>query len=250
MRRCLTTGTRNATRVIITTAAFAWASVLGLAHPVLAQETDPGKTARQAGRSPVKVFILAGQSNMEGCGAVREVGEEGKAQRPEREPDPPKPTARTARKIEGWTVLVDDRLLQPPNDALGALSLRFLESRLADINAVVAKDALAKLHAVTIVLDWTHGKLRSMQYHPDAGWLKEHGYSTDLAKCVHIPEAADLPTRRNIREQPWVVLHELAHAYHDQVLGFDDRRIRVAYEAFKRSGHRRRARSARCGPRG
>jgi len=33
-----------------------------------------------------------------------------------------------------------------------------------------------------------------------------------------------------------VVLHELAHAYHDQVLGFDDPRIRAAYEAFKKSG--------------
>jgi Mlc titration factor MtfA (ptsG expression regulator) len=36
---------------------------------------------------------------------------------------------------------------------------------------------------------------------------------------------------------PWVVLHELAHAYHDQVLGFDNPRVREAYEAFKKSGH-------------
>ncbi|MDM8000360.1 MAG: metallopeptidase, partial [Dehalococcoidia bacterium] len=57
------------------------------------------------------------------------------------------------------------------------------------------------------------------------------------AKCVHIPVAADLPTRRNIAEQPWVVLHELAHAYHDQVLGFDEPRILKAYEDYKRSGH-------------
>jgi hypothetical protein len=131
---------------------------------------------------------------------------------------------------------VDDRLLQPPDAALGTRCLRFLESRLADINAVVPEGPLAKLHAVTIVLDLTHGKLRSMQYHPSAGWLEANGYSTDLAKCVHIPEAADLPTQRNIREQPWVVLHELAHAYHDQVLGFDNPRIRAAYEAFQKSG--------------
>ena len=93
------------------------------------------------------------------------------------------------------------------------------------------------MQAVTIVLDLTHGKLRTMQYHPSAGWLKGNGYSTDLAKCVHIPEAADLPTPRNTIEQPWVVLHELAHAYHDQVLGFDDPRIMKAYEVFKKSGH-------------
>ena len=32
------------------------------------------------------------------------------------------------------------------------------------------------------------------------------------------------------------MLHELAHAYHDQVLGFDHPRVREAYEAYKASG--------------
>lgn len=150
---------------------------------------------------------------------------------------PSKPSSHTTRAIEGWKVLIDDRLLASPNEALGARALRFLEYKLSDINAVVAPEPLAKLHAVTIVLDLVHGTLGVMQYHPDAGWLKEHGYSTDLAKCVHIPEAADLVTPRNITEQPWVVLHELAHAYHDQVLGFEEPRIMKAYEDFKKSGH-------------
>lgn len=155
-------------------------------------------------------------------------------------PEPPKPVSRTVRKIEGWTVRVDDRLLRPPHDALGALgsrALKLLEAKLADITYVVPADRLAKLQAVTIVLDLTHGKLRTMQYHPDAGWLESHGYARDLEKCVHIPEAADLPTPRSINEQPWVILHELAHAYHDQVLGFDEPRIKQAYERFKKSGH-------------
>ena len=92
------------------------------------------------------------------------------------------------------------------------------------------RDKLKKLQAVVIVLDLSHGNLGSMQYHPSAGWLKNNGYSTDLEKCVHIPRAADLATKRNINEQPWVILHELAHAYHDQVLGFDEPRIReVSY---------------------
>ncbi|MCX7046920.1 MAG: glycoside hydrolase N-terminal domain-containing protein [Candidatus Sumerlaeota bacterium] len=152
-------------------------------------------------------------------------------------PEAPKPTSHTIRLIEGWTVRVDDRLLAPPNDALGARALKFLEYKLSDIRMVMAREPLAKLQAVTIVLDLTHGKLRTMQYHPSAGWLKQNGYATNLAKCVHIPEAADLPTPRNTIEQPWVVLHELAHAYHDQILGFEDPRIMKAYEAFKKSGH-------------
>jgi hypothetical protein len=150
--------------------------------------------------------------------------------------EPTKPTSRTTRDLEGWTVRVDDRLLRPPHDVLGARAIRFLENKLADIKAVVPEDRLKKLQSVTIVLDLTHGKLVPMQYHPSAGWLKANGYSTDLARCVHIPRAADLPTRRNINEQPWVILHELAHAYHDQVLGFDEPRIKAAYEKYKKSG--------------
>ncbi len=148
-----------------------------------------------------------------------------------------RPSSRQDRKIEGWTVRVDERLLQPPNDALGTRALRFLEAKLLDIKAVVPAERLKKLQAVTIVMDLNHGKLTSMQYHPSAGWLKANGYAVDLEKCVHIPRAADLPTRRNINEQPWVILHELAHAYHDQVLGFNEPRIREAYEKYKASGH-------------
>jgi len=33
-----------------------------------------------------------------------------------------------------------------------------------------------------------------------------------------------------------VILHELAHAYHDQVLGFDEPLIKEAYEKYKKSG--------------
>jgi hypothetical protein len=153
------------------------------------------------------------------------------------EPDSAKPASRTIRNIEGWTVRVDDRLLQPPHDVLGTRTLKLLEAKLADIAYVVNADHLAKLQALPIVLDLTHGELRTMQYHPSAGWLETHGYARDLEKCVHIPEAADLPTARNINQQPWVILHELAHAYHDQVLGFDEPRIVEAYERFKQSGH-------------
>jgi hypothetical protein len=151
--------------------------------------------------------------------------------------EPSKPDSWTVREIQGWTVRVDERLLQAPHEELGARALRLLEAKLVDITYVVNTAPLAQLQAVTIVLDLSHGKLRAMQYHPSAGWLHANGYARDLEKCVHIPEAADLPTSRSINEQPWVILHELAHAYHDQVLGFEESRIREAYERFKHSGH-------------
>ncbi len=151
--------------------------------------------------------------------------------------DLPKPVSRTVTNLHGWTVRMDDRLFKPPDDVLGARAMEMLQAKLSEIEYVVSKDRLEKLKSVTIVLDLTHGRLRSMQYHPSAGWLVEHGYAKELAKCVHIPEAADFARARQVNEQPWVVLHELAHAYHDQVLGFENPRIEEAYEKFKQSGH-------------
>jgi len=155
---------------------------------------------------------------------------------PAAEPDLPKPPSHTERVIEGWTVRLDNRLLQAPHVELGVSVLKSLESRLFNINAVVRPHVLSKLHGIRIVLDMSHGALRPMQYHPDAGWLKANGYAEDLAQCVHIPVAAALIEPRQIHTQPWCVLHELAHAYHDQVLGFDEVRIRDAYAAYKASG--------------
>src|SRR5262249_1098698 len=71
------------------------------------------------------------------------------------------------------------------------------------------------------------------------------------------PEKAGSVEVSNVRnflswthQQPWMVLHELAHAYHHQVLGFDHAAVKDCYEAAVASkkyaevlhvdGHRRR----------
>ena len=149
---------------------------------------------------------------------------------------PPQPESRTARQIEGWVVRVDDRLLAGKEAELGTRAMRFLEAKLVEIKLVVPTARVAELQKIAIVLDLSCGRLGAMQYHPSAGWLKANGYPVELARCVHLPRAADVVTRRNVNEQPWVILHELAHAYHDQVLGFDEPRVAAAYKRFKEGG--------------
>jgi hypothetical protein len=145
-------------------------------------------------------------------------------------PEPTKPTAHEDRVMEGWTVHVDKRLLEGPDAELGAGALKLLGARLADIARLMAPDRLAKLREAPIWLDRTHGKLTSMQYHPSAGWLRDNGYATELAKCVHIPDAAGFVSPHHQQRQPWSPLHELAHAYHDRVLGFEEPRIKAAWK--------------------
>ncbi len=151
-------------------------------------------------------------------------------------PEPP-PGSRTDRTIADWRVRVDDRLLAPANAAVGPRALQLLEAQLADIASVVAPDRLAKLRAVPIVLDLAHGNLEpDAKYHPDPEWLAKRGYARDLAKCVHIPDAAYFIDPQDNHEQPWLVLHELAHAYHHQVLGYEEPRIHAALKKFEGSG--------------
>ena len=144
----------------------------------------------------------------------------------------PLPTAHTTQKIEGWTIRVDNRLLEGEHKPTGDQALKLLAARLIAITTVMPEKSLEKLRSVTIQLDLNHGKLTAMQYHPSAGWLKANGYSPELARCVHIPEVSDfLSPSENLR-MPSVVLHELAHAFHDQTIGFDDPRVVAAWEKF------------------
>jgi len=146
------------------------------------------------------------------------------------------PKLHTQRDIEGWSVHIDNRLLAGDDKAAGEHALRILANRLYDIKHVVPADKVKRLQKVPIWLDMSHGKLKPAQYHPSKGWLKSNGFSEDLARCVHIPVAKEFASVGHQRVQPWSVLHELAHAYHDQVLGFDHAEIKAAFERYKTGG--------------
>ncbi len=150
--------------------------------------------------------------------------------------DDPKPITREVRDVEGWSVRVDDRLLRGDQAELGVKALRVLAHKLDEIKLIMPKDRLAKLQGVTIVLDLNYAPFKKMQYHPSAQWLKDNGHDPKLAKCVHLPQAKELTSRFLVNQQPMAILHELAHAYHDQVLGFDAPKIKAAWARFKESG--------------
>jgi hypothetical protein len=72
-----------------------------------------------------------------------------------------------------------------------------------------------------------------MQYHPDRGWLLANKHDPRLVKHVHIPQAKQLYEPHMWAKHPYVVLHELAHAFHDQVLDFDNAEVIAAYDQAK-----------------
>lgn len=149
---------------------------------------------------------------------------------------PAKPTKHDTFPLEGWQVHVDKRLLEGAGLPVGEKALPLLIERLKQIKKVVPADKVARLQKVPIWIDLTYDKLERARCRPSAQWLKEQGYDTQMAKCVHIPDAAVWCGDNHQRIQPWSVLHELAHAYHDQVLGFDNPTIEQAWKQFCDSG--------------
>ena len=146
------------------------------------------------------------------------------------------PEARETRDLEGWTVYIDRSLLEREHSELGERATRLLEARLADLVLLLPPDKVERLRKVPIWLDRRYGKARGMCYHPNPRWLEENGYEVELAKGVHIQSARNFVSKGHQQVQPWSVLHELAHAYHDQVLGFDEPRLIAAWKAFGKSG--------------
>lgn len=147
--------------------------------------------------------------------------------------DQPKEGDRFAiRDIEGWKVHVENVLLEGKEKALGDRALRMLANKLFDIKLLMAEDRIKKLQKVPIFLELENPKLKSMQYHPSRGWLKANGHDTRLTKAVHIPRARQFASPQMMHHQPWAVLHELAHAYHDREFGFGDEKIRQAYARY------------------
>jgi hypothetical protein len=143
------------------------------------------------------------------------------------------PTGHRTLKLEGWTVHVDERLFEDDQSPLRETAIHLLSAKLLEIRLVVPSDPLARLQEVPIWLDLSCGDLQQLQYHPSRDWLREHGHPTELARCVHIPQATRFVDRDFIQCQPSCVMHELAHAYHDRQFGFDDKKIAAAHARFR-----------------
>ncbi|MCR9248709.1 MAG: hypothetical protein NXI31_27080 [bacterium] len=137
------------------------------------------------------------------------------------------------RTVHGFEVrLVNDFAKHPLHDQVMAL----LGDHLFRITRVVPEPALAKLRLIRtwVGFEDERHEHKCMFYHPSARWLEGHDYPVVLARGIEIANARNFLSWT--LEQPWMVLHELAHGYHHQVLGHGHAGIRAAYGAAKAAG--------------
>ena len=142
------------------------------------------------------------------------------------------------KKLEGWTIKVDPKLLKKEHKQFKAQVFTALANHLQRIKYILPEAKVKTLQKLPIWLDHHYEPLGSMQYHPGATWLRANKHDPRLVKHVHIPRAKALLNRGQWAKHPYVILHELAHAYHDQVLenGFQNKAVLDAYNEAKAKG--------------
>ncbi|MDB6109706.1 MAG: hypothetical protein JWR69_1456 [Pedosphaera sp.] len=136
------------------------------------------------------------------------------------------------RQMDGWTLRINQKLAG--GDALlFKATLRLLEFQLYQITRVVPAAALARLREIPIWIELDDTRFPCMCYHPSPDWLREHDINPEKAGGVEIANAKNFLNWT--KDQPWMVLHELAHSYHHRVLNFENPEIKAAYEKAKGS---------------
>jgi len=133
----------------------------------------------------------------------------------------------TIREIEGWRVYVNKDLLAGRTQFAEDV-LKLLKFQLYQITRVVPDEPLKELRSVPIWVEYNAPRHRCMCYHPSERWLRNNDFNPQKKRSVEIANAENF--LKWTIDQPWMVLHELAHAYHHCVLGHDNAELHKTYE--------------------
>ena len=139
------------------------------------------------------------------------------------------------REMHGFTVRVSADLLE--REELAEETLLVLEKQVFDMVRRLPDHAVEKLTEIETWVEYeTEGARAAMCYHVSEGWLRANGYNPEKVQSVEVSNAQAFLNHTN--EQPSMVLHEYAHAWHHNFLpdGYGNAKIEDVYEAAKESG--------------
>ncbi len=125
-----------------------------------------------------------------------------------------------------------NRRFQPSEPELYAKTMAEVQHQFYNITRKVPPEALAKIRKIRMWVDYDEPHTKCMAYHPRGSspdWLKGNGMNPEMAGCVELANAHAFVTWT--MEQPWMILHEFAHGYHDQFLtgAYDNADVLTAF---------------------
>jgi hypothetical protein len=141
------------------------------------------------------------------------------------------PSSYQLLRLQGYKVYVNKDALTH-EETKNAIKL--LEEKLLELNGLMQQRQLKFLKSVPIWMEWEILPQGAMWYHKSREWLIENGYSGKKVRSVEINNIRNFLTWQQLN-QPYMVLHELAHAYHHQVLSSSNIDILDAYQQASKS---------------
>ncbi len=117
------------------------------------------------------------------------------------------------RTIGGWRVHFDPGSHDSGEPALEGAFTAVLNDQIAKLERLPTA-ARALIAPVEIFVSSGTHRAFGAQHHPSAAWLAGHGYPPEFARNVEICNWREFTTL--VREQPFCLLHEMAHAYQDR----------------------------------
>lgn len=113
-------------------------------------------------------------------------------------------------------------------------ALKLLNQKLALIVRAVPKKSLENLRKIKFFVEDNNPRFPCACYHVSKDWLVENGHIPEKENSVEISNPANFISWS--KEQPWMVLHELAHGYHWTKFTYDEPKIVAALESAKSKG--------------
>jgi hypothetical protein len=133
--------------------------------------------------------------------------------------------------LQGYKVYVNNNALIH-NETKEAIKV--LEEKIIELDTLLQPAHLRLLKNVPIWMEWELLPQGAMWYHKSREWLVANGYLGEKAGCVEINNIRNYVAWQQLN-QPYMVLHELSHAYHHQVLSSSNREILQAYRKAVKS---------------
>lgn len=139
----------------------------------------------------------------------------------------------TPSPIGQWKVCLSNTLIQN-SPTIQDQTLALLNTDLDRIETLLDNRIVSHLQTVFIWVEEDVEQFPGAVYHPSPQWLSQNGYPTYWAESIQIGNAANYLSWTSV--QPAMVLHELSHAWHHQVLGYDQTAIKAAYDNAMATG--------------
>jgi len=138
------------------------------------------------------------------------------------------------RIVDGWTLRINQRYADEPqllDDVLIEIRRQF-----AEIEGTVPAAAVEKLRRIEIWVEVNDPQFPCMCYHPNERWLRAHGVNPEKTKHVELANGRNFISWT--KQQPWMILHELAHGYHDRFIegGYENAPISNGLRRSKEAG--------------